>query len=151
MNADELIELALKVIEQSITVGPESVALAAARNQFRENARAYLAARVQLQAPAQAPAPEPEPVPEPTPQPETTPEPQAEPEPKMVRKVFTTGQAAKICKVAPRTICKWFDSGRLRGYRIPGSQDRRIPRDQLIRFLRDNGMPEAETLVAEEE
>ena len=43
-------------------------------------------------------------------------------------KVFTTGQVAKICKVAPRTVSKWFDSGRLKGYRIPGSQDRRIPR-----------------------
>src|SRR5262249_20909278 len=44
-----------------------------------------------------------------------------------MKKVFTTGQVAKICKVAPRTVSKWFDSGRLRGYRIPGSQDRRIP------------------------
>jgi len=58
-----------------------------------------------------------------------------------MRKVFTTGQVAKICKVAPRTVSKWFDSGRLRGYRIPGSQDRRIPREQLIRFLKEHGMP----------
>jgi excisionase family DNA binding protein len=57
------------------------------------------------------------------------------------KKVFTTGQVAKICQVAPRTVSKWFDSGRLRGYRIPGSQDRRIPREQLIRFLKENGMP----------
>src|SRR5687768_4784533 len=56
-------------------------------------------------------------------------------------KVFTTGQVAKICQVAPRTVSKWFDTGKLRGYRIPGSQDRRIPRDQLIRFLKENGMP----------
>jgi excisionase family DNA binding protein len=60
---------------------------------------------------------------------------------KSARKVFTTGQVAKICKVAPRTVSKWFDSGRLRGYRIPGSQDRRIPREQLIRFLKEHGMP----------
>jgi excisionase family DNA binding protein len=59
----------------------------------------------------------------------------------MNRKVFTTGQVAKICKVAPRTVSKWFDSGRLRGYRIPGSQDRRIPREALIRFLKEYGMP----------
>src|SRR5947208_2002972 len=57
------------------------------------------------------------------------------------RQVFTTGQVAKICQVAPRTVSKWFDSGKLKGYRIPGSQDRRIPRDHLIRFLKDNGMP----------
>jgi excisionase family DNA binding protein len=58
-----------------------------------------------------------------------------------MRKVFTTGQVAKICKVAPRTVSKWFDSGRLVGYRIPGSQDRRIPREQLIRFLKAHQMP----------
>ena len=56
-------------------------------------------------------------------------------------KVFTTGQAAKICKVAPRTVSKWFDSGRLKGYRIPGSEDRRIPQEYLIRFLKEHGMP----------
>lgn len=56
-------------------------------------------------------------------------------------KVFTTGQVAKICKVAPRTVSKWFDSGRLKGYRIPGSQDRRIPREYLIKFLKEHGMP----------
>ncbi len=66
-------------------------------------------------------------------------------------KVFTTGQVAKICKVAPRTVSKWFDSGRLKGYRIPGSQDRRIPREYLIKFLKEHGMPlgdlEDETLA----
>src|SRR5580698_4780948 len=58
-----------------------------------------------------------------------------------MKKVFTTSQVAKICQVAPRTVSKWFDSGKLKGYRIPGSQDRRIPRDQLIRFLKEHHMP----------
>lgn len=53
---------------------------------------------------------------------------------------FTTGQVAKICGVAPRTVSKWFDSGKLRGWRIPGSQDRRVPRGYLISFLRANGL-----------
>lgn len=56
-------------------------------------------------------------------------------------KVYTTGQVAKICKVAPRTVSKWFDSGLLKGYRIPGSQDRRVPREYLIKFLKEHGMP----------
>jgi PleD family two-component response regulator len=56
-------------------------------------------------------------------------------------KVFTTGQVARICTVAPRTVSKWFDSGRLKGYRIPGSHDRRIPRKYLIKFLKEHGMP----------
>jgi excisionase family DNA binding protein len=59
----------------------------------------------------------------------------------MTKKVFTTGQVAKICHVAPRTVSKWFDTGKLRGYRIPGSQDRRIPREQLIRFMKENHIP----------
>lgn len=60
----------------------------------------------------------------------------------MVHKdVLTTGEVAKICNVAPRTVSKWFDCGKLRGYRIPGSRDRRIPVGQLVKFLRAHGMP----------
>jgi len=55
--------------------------------------------------------------------------------------VLTTGQVAKICQVAPRTVSKWFDSGQLRGYRIPGSKDRRIPRSQLVRFMKAHNIP----------
>lgn len=57
------------------------------------------------------------------------------------KQIYTTGQVAVMCGCAPRTVSNWFDSGRLRGYRIPGSNDRRIPREQLLRFLRENGMP----------
>lgn len=55
--------------------------------------------------------------------------------------VFTTGNVAKLCRVAPRTVSKWFDTGALVGYRIPGSQDRRIGRVNLIRFMEKTGMP----------
>ncbi len=55
--------------------------------------------------------------------------------------VLTTGDVARICNVAPRTVSKWFDSGQLRGYRIPGSKDRRIPLAQLVRFMKAHGMP----------
>jgi excisionase family DNA binding protein len=55
--------------------------------------------------------------------------------------VLTTGQVANICNVAPRTVTKWFDAGQLKGYRIPGSRDRRIPTAELIRFMKANGMP----------
>jgi excisionase family DNA binding protein len=57
------------------------------------------------------------------------------------RNVLTTGDVARICNVAPRTVSKWFDTGQLRGYRIPGSKDRRIPLDQLVKFMRLHGMP----------
>ena len=55
--------------------------------------------------------------------------------------VLTTGEVAKICHVAPRTVSKWFDAGKLRGYRIPGSRDRRIPVGQLLAFMRAHGIP----------
>lgn len=55
--------------------------------------------------------------------------------------VFTTGEVARICNVAPRTVSKWFDSGRLKGYRIPGSNDRRFPAAHLFRFMRENHIP----------
>lgn len=57
------------------------------------------------------------------------------------KKVFTTGEAAEICKVSQQTIIRCFDSGRLQGFRVPGSRFRRIPRDELIRFMRENEIP----------
>ncbi len=57
------------------------------------------------------------------------------------KKVFTTGEAAKVCKVSQQTIIRCFDSGRLNGFRVPGSRFRRIPREELIRFMRDNDIP----------
>lgn len=57
------------------------------------------------------------------------------------KNVLTTGDVAKICHVAPRTVSKWFDNGQLKGYRIPGSKDRRIPMSELIRFMKVHNMP----------
>lgn len=55
--------------------------------------------------------------------------------------VFTTGEAAKICKVSQQTIIRCFDNGTLKGFRVPGSRFRRIPRDHLFAFMKDNGIP----------
>lgn len=55
--------------------------------------------------------------------------------------VLTTGEVARICNVASRTVSKWFDSGQLHGYRIPGSKDRRIPMSSLIKFMKSHGIP----------
>jgi len=54
--------------------------------------------------------------------------------------IFTIGQVAKLCDVSPRTASKWFDAGRLKGYRIPGSMDRRTTREYLIQFLKANDL-----------
>jgi excisionase family DNA binding protein len=58
-----------------------------------------------------------------------------------MKAVFTTGEAAEVCKVSQQTIIRCFDSGRLRGFRVPGSRFRRIPRDALIAFMKENGIP----------
>jgi len=57
------------------------------------------------------------------------------------KNVLTTGDVARICSVAPRTVSKWFDNGQLKGYRIPGSKDRRIPLNELVRFMKLHNMP----------
>ncbi|MCK4753072.1 MAG: helix-turn-helix domain-containing protein [Planctomycetes bacterium] len=57
------------------------------------------------------------------------------------KNVLTTGEVAKICNVAPRTVSKWFDNGQLKGYRIPGSKDRRIPVSELMRFMKLHNIP----------
>ena len=57
------------------------------------------------------------------------------------KQVFTTGEAAEICKVSQQTIIRCFDSGRLQGFRVPGSRFRRIPRAELVRFMKANDIP----------
>lgn len=57
------------------------------------------------------------------------------------KQIFTTGEAAEICKVSQQTIIRCFDSGRLKGFRVPGSRFRRIPREELIRFMKQNEIP----------
>lgn len=61
--------------------------------------------------------------------------------PRRLKEVLTTGEVATACGVAMRTVSKWFDAGRIRGYRIPGSEDRRMPRKAVIEFMREVGMP----------
>lgn len=58
-----------------------------------------------------------------------------------MKNIFTTGEAAEICKVSQQTIIRCFDAGRLKGFRVPGSRFRRIPREALIAFMKENGIP----------
>ena len=58
-----------------------------------------------------------------------------------MKTVFTTGEAAKICKVSQQTIIRCFDNGQLKGFRVPGSRFRRIPREALYKFMKDNQIP----------
>ncbi|MHB1156637.1 MAG: response regulator [Phycisphaerales bacterium] len=57
------------------------------------------------------------------------------------KQVFTTGEAAEVCQVSQQTIIRCFDAQRLKGFRVPGSRFRRIPREELMRFMKDNNIP----------
>lgn len=58
-----------------------------------------------------------------------------------MKTVFTTGEAAEICSVSQQTIIRCFDNGRLKGFKVPGSKFRRIPRESLISFMKSHGIP----------
>jgi len=58
-----------------------------------------------------------------------------------MKTVFTTGEVADICKISQQTVIRCFDSGRLKGFRVPGSRFRRITRDALVAFMKSNNIP----------
>lgn len=58
-----------------------------------------------------------------------------------MKDLYTTGEAADVCKISQQTIIRCFDAGRLEGFRVPGSKFRRIPRPSLIRFMKENNIP----------
>jgi len=62
------------------------------------------------------------------------------------KSVYTTFETAKLCHVSPLSIINWVNAGRLPAFRTPGGH-RRIKREDLIRFMRDNGIPLPEELV----
>jgi two-component system OmpR family response regulator len=58
-----------------------------------------------------------------------------------MKDLYTTGEAAEICRVSQQTIIRCFDAGRLEGFRVPGSRFRRIPRQSLVKFMKENKIP----------
>ncbi len=58
---------------------------------------------------------------------------------------FSTSEVAKYCHVTADTIRKWAEAGKIRVFKTPGGH-RRIRRDDLLRFLRENSMPIHEDL-----
>ena len=53
-------------------------------------------------------------------------------------RVLTTGQVARVFSVNINTVIKWFDDGKLEGFRLPQSSERRIYRESVIEFMRKN-------------
>jgi excisionase family DNA binding protein len=58
-----------------------------------------------------------------------------------LHRVYTTGEAARLCHLSQQTIIRCFDAGRLNGFRVPGSRFRRIPGADLLRFIESNSIP----------
>lgn len=59
----------------------------------------------------------------------------------MKKKVFTTGEVAKLLGININTVIKWFDDGEIGGFRLPGNSGRRIPMSNLMRFMGQHGIP----------
>ena len=57
------------------------------------------------------------------------------------KKVFTSGEAARVCGVSADTVSRWFDVGQLEGYRLGPGGDRRIPYQNLRKFMIGHGIP----------
>ena len=57
-----------------------------------------------------------------------------------VKKVLTTGKAAKYCQVSPVTIYNWIRAGKLEAYKTAGGQYRIEP-EVLVDFMEKHGMP----------
>ncbi|HEY1187704.1 MAG TPA: helix-turn-helix domain-containing protein [Gemmata sp.] len=55
--------------------------------------------------------------------------------------VYTTGEAARLCRVSQQTIIRCFDNGQLKGFRVPGSRFRRITQAGLVEFMAANNIP----------
>jgi excisionase family DNA binding protein len=61
---------------------------------------------------------------------------------KDLKDFYTTGEIAVACGVSSRTVSKWIDTGMLRGWKLPLSGTRRVLREDLVQFIRDNKFPE---------
>lgn len=53
---------------------------------------------------------------------------------------YSTSEVARFCHVTPDTIRKWAEAGRIHVFKTPGGH-RRIRREDLLKFLRENGIP----------
>ena len=62
------------------------------------------------------------------------------PRPRLGVDEFSTGQIARVLCIAPRSASKLIDSGRIPGHRFPGGEDRRVLRQDLVAFCRNEGL-----------
>src|SRR3569832_464815 len=58
-----------------------------------------------------------------------------------MKAVYTTGEATEDRKDTQQTNKRSNDSSRKKNFRVPGSRFRRIPREALLQFMKDNNIP----------
>jgi excisionase family DNA binding protein len=56
-----------------------------------------------------------------------------------MRQIIGVEEAAELCQVSVREVKRWFDAGRLSGYRV--GIVRRIPVEALQQFMESRGTP----------
>lgn len=61
---------------------------------------------------------------------------------------FTTGQLARLFAVSAKSVCKWIDSGEIKGFRV-GEYDRRVSRPDLVAYCRARGITHVPALIGE--
>jgi len=60
---------------------------------------------------------------------------------KHVNRIFTSEEVAEICGVSSDTVSRWFDLGQIEGYRLGDGGDRRIPYENLRKYMLGHGIP----------
>lgn len=66
-----------------------------------------------------------------------------------MEEIFTVFQASKYCKVSPKTIINWIDSGHIKAFKTVGGH-RRIKKSDLEDFMKKQGIPIPEQDLKEE-
>ena len=57
-----------------------------------------------------------------------------------MKEVYSTHEAARICRVTPMTVIRWIEDGRIAAFKTAGGH-RRIHRPDLEAFCRERGIP----------
>lgn len=66
-----------------------------------------------------------------------------------MEEIFTVFQACKYCKVSPKTIINWIESGHIKAFKTVGGH-RRIKKTDLEEFMKKQGIPIPQEELKEE-
>ena len=64
-------------------------------------------------------------------------------------KTLTSGEIATYCDVNLRTVIRWIESGKLKGFKLPGRGNNRVLVSDFVSFLEHHNIPIPEDLQSE--